>query len=171
MRFVIIRWNLYNCSSQHLAVNEFVTPILNLWGQFKTRPWTDTWFHVNMQAPVLCEAKLMESLEDIEAEAEDHTPLKFRPFIAQLLIKLRQDLQSNITMEMLHSVILGSLPGLRTWVRDNCEVSMVFPVQTKRLCRCCESNPPEFWSINKRHELSSESECQWVVWCLWASVM
>jgi hypothetical protein len=60
-----------------------------------TGPWTDTWFHgpeTWLKAPVLCEAKLMEILEDIEAEAEDHTLLKFSPFIAQLLIKLYPDL-------------------------------------------------------------------------------
>jgi hypothetical protein len=48
----------------------------------KMGPWTDTWFHVDVQAPVLHEAKLLDILEDIEAEADDHTPLKFRLFVA-----------------------------------------------------------------------------------------
>jgi hypothetical protein len=43
----------------------------------------------------------MDILEDIGAEADDHIPLKFRPFVAQLLDKLCQDLRSNITKEML----------------------------------------------------------------------
>ncbi len=48
------------------------------------------WFHDDVQAPVLHEAKLMDILrvEDIEAQADDQTPLEFRPFVAQLLDKL-----------------------------------------------------------------------------------
>jgi hypothetical protein len=86
----------------------------------------------------------MDILEDIEAEADDSIPLKFRPFVAQLLDKLHRDLRRNIPMEMLLSDIPGSPSGLRSWVQDNCEVSMVFPVQSKRSRRCRKSNYPEF---------------------------
>ncbi len=102
------------------------------------------WFHVDVQASVLQEDKLMEILEDIEAEADDHTPLEFRPFVAQLLDKFRQGLLRNLTKEMLLSDIPGSPPGLRSWVQDNWDVPMVFPVQSRRLRRYRESNSPEF---------------------------
>jgi hypothetical protein len=110
----------------------------------ETGPWTETWFHVDLQAPVLHEPKLMDILEDIEAEADDHTPLKFRPFVAQLLDNLRQGLQRNLTEEMLLSDIPGSPPGLLSWVQDNWDVPMVFPVLSRRLRRSRESNSPEF---------------------------
>ncbi len=86
----------------------------------------------------------MDILEDIKAEADDHTPLKFRPFVAQLLDKLSQAWLSNLTKEMLLSDIPGSPPGLRSWAQDNWETSVVLPVQSKRLRRYRESNSPEF---------------------------
>ncbi len=102
----------------------------------------------------------MEILEDIEAEADDHTPLKLCLFVAQLLDNLRQGLLHNLTKEMLLSDIPSSPPGLRSWLQDNWDVPMVFPVQSRRSRRSRESNSPEFSSINKRHEFSSESEGQ-----------
>ena len=86
----------------------------------------------------------MDILEDIKTEADEHTPLKFRPFVAQLLDNFRQGLLSNLTKEMLLSDIPGSPPGLRSWVQDNWDVPMVFPVQSRRLRRYRESNSPEF---------------------------
>lgn len=106
------------------------------------------WFNV-ADRRVMHEKAIDEALSKFEAECDEDTPLKFRPFMETAVRKLRKSLKDRLKFEfLLEDFLLDDEDGPATARRsefDRWSQEVVFPVKRRRYC--CGSRPsdsPEF---------------------------
>ena len=98
------------------------------------------WFNVE-DCDVLSNDALVDALDAFQQDCELDAPLKFRPFIAKVVEKLRKTLDERVSAEWLLKDIPGS-EGSQTLCEVHHEV--VFPVKRPRLRGSRPSDSCEF---------------------------
>jgi hypothetical protein len=98
------------------------------------------WFKVE-DCDVLSNDALVDALDAFQQDCELDAPLKFRPFIAEAVEKLRKTLDERVSAEWLLKDIPGS-EGSQTLCEVNHEV--LFPVKRPRLRGSRSSDSCEF---------------------------
>ncbi len=85
-----------------------------------------------------------EALDKLEAQCDQDTPLKFRPYMETAVRKLRRSLYDRLKFVFLLDEEDDSAPGRRPGEFNRWSQELVFPVKRRCSTRSRPSDSPEF---------------------------